>query len=386
MQAIKCSIKYQKVSIIFLLACCFSFSSIAQNAITCATLYADNPTAPDGLYTVDPDGNGPVTPFTCYCNMSEGGYASIFQLSGTLAFDMDPTCVFDVGIDDHDGTILWTDLTTKLNTNDDNDTDNDYMTWNRDGTTSAGAPLSNRPPGIDDESPVVPLPCMNTEAWFDRDNEFLHWNGNTISFSDLGFDEDLLDISTGNHGIIITDGINNIYISHEDEDFGQLLSFDFENNTVTLSDVPDFADPSDYHRTEEDPFGHVLWTVNGKPTFYSDGDFYFRGTIADPNGTPILHPMVGNDDQHGMDFFARVDTEDRLWFGDWGHDDNGFFECPGGNDNMFSAARTNIVLVKNLNVAPIPTLTQWGIIILGLLFLNFGLLFIYKKRKLTKAM
>lgn len=40
---------------------------------SCAALKAENPSAPSGTYTVDPDGSGPLAPFTVTCNMTEGG-------------------------------------------------------------------------------------------------------------------------------------------------------------------------------------------------------------------------------------------------------------------------------------------------------------------------
>jgi hypothetical protein len=39
----------------------------------CAAIKQANPTATSGLYTIDPDGTGPVPQFTCYCDMTTDG-------------------------------------------------------------------------------------------------------------------------------------------------------------------------------------------------------------------------------------------------------------------------------------------------------------------------
>jgi len=39
----------------------------------CKEILENNPGAADGMYTIDPDGSGPIEPFDCYCDMTTDG-------------------------------------------------------------------------------------------------------------------------------------------------------------------------------------------------------------------------------------------------------------------------------------------------------------------------
>jgi hypothetical protein len=52
---------------------------------TCAALLAAAPSTKSGVYTIDPDGDGPQSPFSAYCDMAtdEGGWTLLITLAPT---------------------------------------------------------------------------------------------------------------------------------------------------------------------------------------------------------------------------------------------------------------------------------------------------------------
>ncbi|NYZ77548.1 right-handed parallel beta-helix repeat-containing protein, partial [Candidatus Micrarchaeota archaeon] len=75
--------------------------------------------------------------------------------------------------------------------------------------------------------------------------------------------------------------------------------------------------------------------------------FALGGGMDDPNSQYTTYEVdVWSDpSQPGLDFFARVDNDGYLWFGDWGHDNGGYFNC--GDDEYFGVGKTNIMLTYN---------------------------------------
>ena len=97
--------------------------------------------------------------------------------------------------------------------------------------------------------------------------------------------------------------------------------------------------------------GDLLWTVRGKPSFWSGGYFYLGTSMVQPfyatltnAAPPTMSDGVnqGTLTQTGLDIFLKVDSSGALWVGDWGHDNGGLFGC--GNDNKLGAMRTSIRL------------------------------------------
>jgi parallel beta-helix repeat protein len=313
---------------------------------TCKQILDDDPEATDGTYLICPSGSDCVN---VYCDMTDGGYASIFEMEGDLTLDS-RDCIMHNYNDDMDSVIMWTDLSTKV-MDDNGYTANtqDWYTWYRNGTQDMNpAYLPNRPEGLDSYAKPVPLPAANKTIWFDFANQMIAWDGVSIPFSEAGLTSDSGGCGDGTP-YFISDGIDMIHVGEMGSGVAKVLTFDFNSNSVSGTDAVGFNPPNGWWGTEEDTFGNVLFTVNGRVMYfdsYSSGQGYFAlgGGLDNPNSRYDLHNVTAwtNPWQPGLDFFARVDDENKLWFGDWGHDNGGYFNC--GNDEYLGVGRTNIML------------------------------------------
>jgi hypothetical protein len=306
-----------------------------------------NPGLTTGVYLIDPDLGGPLPARNCYCEMTldGGGFASIFDYTATPAYTAASQCIFNWNNDDHDSYLLWTDLTCRIaNSNTHSTNGTNFFTWNRNQTQNmTAAALPGFPAGAGTNARPVPFPMSNSTVWFDWQNNLVRWNGLTFSFASLGLTASWYNDWTNFY--FITDGVSEITTGNTTSSVH--LRFDFVNNTVTSNTSTTLA-TANWWGTEEDAFGHVLWTVKGRTFFYNssgNGTFSLGGTMRNPNTTPTNFAMgCGGicNTQHGLDFFGMVDTNGFLWFVDWGHDNGGFFNC--GNDNFLGVRPTNIFL------------------------------------------
>ncbi len=299
----------------------------------------------DGVYTVCPTENGC---FDVYCDMTRGGFASIFQVDGNLTLN-NTGCVFSFSNDDHDSYNMWQDYSLRLaNSNIVTTNTQNWYVWNRDNSTNTTAGyLPNYIAGMGANARPVPLPGVNKTIWFDYQNNKILWDDYNVTFASVGMVSGGGMSSYSSNFYFITDGINQIHTGYSGGS-AVVLTFDFINNNVSNQSATTLVPTGGWWTTEEDSFGHILWTVNGRVMYYkSSGVFVLGGNLTHPNTGVSEFPSVtqpASPSQPGLDFFGRVDEEGNLWFVDWGHDNGGYFNC--GNDNSLGVGLTNIVLVS----------------------------------------
>ena len=317
----------------------------------CRDIKSQDPGKADGKYYVDPDGAGGRDPFICYCDMSAdgGGWASIFYGENSIGAEGPSQCIFPFNNDDHDSYILWQDLTLKLaNSNTNATSTQNWYTWERDGDQDImPAFLPDRPAGMSSAARPLPMPGMVSTAWLDPNTDLVFWRDKTFAFDSLGLNT-INSLNSTSSTYFITDGINKVHVGNINSQ-AILLKFDYEIDTITHEVVTPLSNINSYN-TEQDAFLNVLWTVNGRPTYYN-GNFNFAitGSLADPNldtGTIFNIPGMISSTQFGLDFFGRVDNFGNLWLVDWGHDNGGYFGC--GNDNQLGVIKTTITITDFL--------------------------------------
>ena len=114
------------------------------------------------------------------------------------------------------------------------------------------------------------------------------FNGAAFSFTSLLLAG--INFSDVNNLYFISDGINQIHVGSFNSGFGVLLTVDFVSDSISAEIVEGLENISTFF-TEQDVFGHVLWTVNGQPFYYS-GNFVFFNTGS------LINPMSASGTFH----------------------------------------------------------------------------------------
>ena len=327
-----------------------------RGATSCKAIYDSGSSVGDGIYFLCPDNNHC---FNAYCDMTNGGWGSIFRMDTSLTLTNNQ-CIFNYANDDMDSYMLWSDLTLRLsNANNDVTNGANYFTWYRNSTAVMTATtLPSIPSGTGANARPVSLPGLNKTIWFDWQNSLIRWDTYSATFASVGIASNGGMNSYGNNYYFISDGISMIHTGYNGGT-ARLLRFYFNNNTVTGEAATVLSPAGGWWGTEEDTFGHVLFTVNGRVMYYnSAGKFRLAGNLTNPNSLSTDYTVTewANPAQPGLDFFGMVDTTGYLWFVDWGHDNGGYFNC--GNDNYLGVGKTNIMLTDSV----ITTLNGGGLI------------------------
>jgi hypothetical protein len=226
---------------------------------------------------------------------------------------------------------------------------------------------------------VIPFPAVGGEVIFNfNTNTYQVNNGPIRAMSTLAYSmSDLMsDNSAGmnNSRVMVTDQIGQAFVGMPTPGAqkasslvtaGYLFDVDWDNQTlVNLISATNF-NILRWGLTEEDPFGDVLFAVDAKLTFigpqsenssnHSDARFrqvYGNWKTVDMSiGTGSLnvmdhvYPCTASSNQAGADAMAMIDSENIIWYADWGHDAGGLFNI--GEDSSLNFARSNIRMIKS---------------------------------------
>lgn len=386
---------------------------------SCEEAYTNGNTI-SGIYTLQPRGTTTWSTSSvsvrAYCDMTTTPKGqSIFDTpDGTQSFVTGTNeCVLYYYNDDNDNTMMWVDLsgrqgalntmatTTALqyfvvprgsNPGSVVDGNKNYL-WGSTSTTDQHFPSTIA--GVSPYARPIPFPRSGMPngvvVWLD--SKALHFRADGMDYtmpyptamtSGCTTSDDTntnprptccrprADAFVYNVNVFISDGISSVTIGRriayatDDMQCAVVLSFDWSSptydssmlsataNTTRLSIPPNGR----WMDTEEDHMGgDLLWTVLGKPSYFSNCQMLLGSSMLNPfltfrsdpvtatSSTPIAGSSTSGtcNSQSGMDIFLKVDLTGNLWAGDWGHDNGGLFGC--GNDNHLGSMRTNIRLV-----------------------------------------
>jgi len=260
---------------------------------------------------------------------------------------------------------VWVDYTGKVETtNNQNVASSNWMTLPRDGfpsSASAQAGLSPRASGTSNLYKPVPFPGVGLVVWFGPSE--MRFRGPDSTTYTISYPSSISSAcrppssTTYNVMIMITDGISSVTMGRRSgTTIGCLahVAFDWSASTydatmLTVTPIANNNQVSNWHNTEQDAnSGDLLWTVNGKPAWYSSGRMHLgtgmAANVFQSSSSSAVSVAGSGNTQHGLDIFIRVTTDGILWVGDWGHDNGGMFGC--GNDNYLGIAPTNIKLAS----------------------------------------
>lgn len=332
----------------------------------------------------------PITVAGNFLGSQSRCYGSVFELTNghktadQMTFDS-LTNVFNVGNDDMDSYAMENDggaIVSNVNSADMSLAH--FMKITRALGNSTTAISQNDQPTISALCRMAVFLAANNgsnrgiKVFVDLTNQRLAWiNGGTtynVAFSTLGITLG----STSATVYVIGDQINELHIGNRSTQVAYVCEFNWNTNTVVKRNATAMPSAEFRYGTEEDEFGELLYTVNGK-------NFYFKSIVTDSatlgatrtvrwtmvgdldnpfNGTEVLHnvtftPLNTNltannftwGVQGGIDYMGIIESSsgtNRLYMMDWGHDSASLF-TQNDNDQTMGMARTNIFYIANGN-------------------------------------
>ncbi|MEN9796949.1 MAG: hypothetical protein RL653_645, partial [Pseudomonadota bacterium] len=92
-------------------------TTVRNSYASCKAALNANPAAADGLYAIDPDGAGPISPVTLYCDMTNGGWTLVANIYDSAGDDAPNSTDYVVSGWQQTASGQWANATTKVEKN-----------------------------------------------------------------------------------------------------------------------------------------------------------------------------------------------------------------------------------------------------------------------------
>ena len=283
---------------------------------------------------------------------------SLFTLDGAaFNFTAATSSIISASNDDHDSLLMDADGTGLLGMSNSNSfTVNTWSKFRGSSVISQSVSLDSAvtypaSSNIGTSGTLVAFPGTSSGVWISLSGS--QYKVNNGSWTSLPATLSFLGTGAPTNSLYtISDGINQFMIGRYGNASAAIVTVNLLTNTISATSITHSTNPVQSNATEEDCVGTQLFAVDATNTWHAGGTFYYGGgtgwkdnrNIFNTSGKSTL--SIGNSTQTDMDVFGSIDTNNFVWFADWGHDDGGLFGV--GNDSILGTRPTNIKRVPTI--------------------------------------
>ena len=304
---------------------------------------------------------------------------------GAFSYEAGSFSQYNNGNDDHDGLAMDGNgkyvipYNANLSRVDYSQRNNHQWAHGFGGNTSSNTVNQNwlfwnaTPPSNDYYKTLIAFPASTYSVWVEP------WQ-NTIKVGSSNYSDQFNATSTdvnitgqlgtgtslSNTIVTMSDGINGFWIGRYSRSNAKYFEIDLTDGSVHFQETIQFSTnlshPGGGLDTEEDPFGDQLFALNGAISYNGVNGTYNLGYNGNTgwrswdgsfsNYGQSTNTSTQSTTQSGLDCFASIDSSNRLYFGDWGHDNGGMYNI--GNDSDLGMRRTNIRLLDSSSTPSTP--------------------------------
>jgi hypothetical protein len=284
---------------------------------------------------------------------------SAFIFSGSTLYSGNITSLYGYGNDDHDTLVMQGDGTGVLSRTNTNTWQGQFDRFRAAGSLLDAGSIDQAflysPSGFIQNSGLTTLisfPQTNSNFWYNANgtykvNDFAAQSLPTTITNVIGSG------TVTNNIFTMSDGVNCFIVGRYNASPAAYVEVDLSTGLIYKSSIVSYSAGSIANSTEEDANGTQLFAVNAANSYHANGQWRFgsgtgwRWTTSLQDAPSSL--AAGNSTQTDMDVFGSIDTDNYLWFADWGHDDGGMFGV--GNDSTLGIRKTFIYMTPSTYTA-----------------------------------